>query len=65
MENLTPETIRTRAAEALVTMDTLFSRAGVAPTTFWRWETRRNAMRPLTLQKIKQALEAIEAERSV
>jgi len=44
-------------------MDTLFARSGVSPSTFWRWETERSNPGLLTLEKLRQALEAAEAER--
>ncbi len=63
--DMTPEQVRDRAAKALVTMDTLFAKAGISPSTFWRWEKGKSDIRPLAREKIRQALEAIERERAV
>jgi transcriptional regulator with XRE-family HTH domain len=64
MEQFTPDIIRQRAARALVTMDALFARAEIPASTFWRWERGDHQPRPLTLEKIRQALEAIEGEKA-
>jgi transcriptional regulator with XRE-family HTH domain len=64
MEHLTPATIRQRATRALVTMDALFARAGIPASTFWRWERGDHEPRPLTVEKLRQALEAIEGEKA-
>lgn len=64
MENITPQDIRNRATRALLTMDALFERANVKASTFWRWEKGKNEIRPLTLEKLRQALEAAEAEHA-
>ncbi len=61
----TPKDIRDRAAKALVTMDALFTRAGVKASTFWRWEKGKTKVKPITREKIVQALAAFEAERRV
>lgn len=60
---LTPQDIRDRAARALVSMATLLERADVKGSTFWRWEKGHSKIRPLTLEKLRQTLEAIEEER--
>jgi len=61
--NLTPPEIRTRAAKALVTMDKLFARSGISPQTFRSWEKGIRQVTPLTMERLKQALEAIEQEK--
>jgi transcriptional regulator with XRE-family HTH domain len=45
-------------------MDALFARAGIPASTFWRWERGDHEPRPLTVEKLRQALEAIEGEKA-
>lgn len=61
---ITPEEIRNRAADALVTMDTLFQRAGVNASTFWRWEKGISAPSLLTQRKLGKALDALESDKA-
>ena len=60
---ITPDEIRSRATKALSTMDNLLSKAGIAASTFYRWETGETGTpHPVTIQKIINALAVIEAE---
>ena len=44
-------------------MDNLLSKAGIAASTFYRWETGETGTpHPVTIQKIINALAVIEAE---
>lgn len=61
---ITPGEIRSRATKAYSTLDNLLSRAGVAKSTFWRWEKGEiTDPHPVTIQKIVDALEEIEGEK--
>jgi predicted transcriptional regulator len=60
---ITPAEVRSRANKALITLEDLFKRADIAPSTFWRWERETHKPRPLTIEKLKQALEKVERER--
>ena len=62
-KTFTPSQVRDRAAKVLITMDQLFVKAQMSPATFWRWE-RGKPVRPLSLEKLRQALEAIEGEKA-
>lgn len=62
---LTPETVRTRAYAARVSINALMKRAGLPNSTFWRWEKGVIATpHPITLGKLSDALEAIEREKA-
>jgi DNA-binding XRE family transcriptional regulator len=58
--DLTPAEVRQRAANALVTMDTLYREAGISPTTFWRWERGMSKPSLLVLAKLRRTLESLE-----
>lgn len=61
---LTPQIIRDRAYAARVSIHKLAKRAGIATSTFYRWERKGGTTPyPVTLGKIQDALEAFEAER--
>ena len=63
--SIQPTDIRNRAYAARVSINKLMGRAGVPNSTFWRWETGRvNKPHPITLARIVEALEAIEAEKA-
>jgi transcriptional regulator with XRE-family HTH domain len=62
---LTPAAVRDRATKAHTSINKLMARAGLPNSTFWRWE--KGAIvnpHPVTLQKLSDALGAIEAERA-
>lgn len=62
---LTPEIVRERATAAHASINHLMERAGLPNSTFWRWEQGKiKAPHPVTLRKIGDALDAIEAERA-
>ena len=63
--DLTPQIIRNRAYAARVSINQVLKKAGIAPSTFYRWE-RKSPTVPadLTLAKIDDALAALEAERT-
>jgi transcriptional regulator with XRE-family HTH domain len=64
MDTITPASIRTRATAAHVSINKLMKRAGLPNSTFWRWEGGKiETPHPVTVQKISDALDAIEAER--
>jgi predicted transcriptional regulator len=61
---ITPREIRDRATKAHSTLANLLSRAGVAKSTFWRWnKPNASEPHPVTVQKIVDALAEIEAEK--
>lgn len=60
---ITPLQVRRKADEMRVTLGAVLERAGVQRSTFWRWEEGVKP-RNLTLLKIQDAIEAIEAERA-
>lgn len=63
MENIT-QSIRERAYAARLTLDAVLKRAGIAPSTFYRWERGQcGKPHPVTLGKIEDALSAIEREK--
>lgn len=65
METITPAMIRDRATAAHVSINQLMERAGLPNSTFWRWDTGRiEHPHPVTVQKIADALAAIEAEHA-
>ena len=65
MEQITPALIRKRATEAHVSINHLMLRAGLPNSTFWRWETGRiDSPHPVTVQKISDALDELEAEKA-
>lgn len=59
----TPSKIRHRVHAAGFSMSHLFTRARIHASTFWRWERTGSTPTLLTLEKLRQTLEAIEAER--
>lgn len=66
IDALTPQSVRDRATAAHVSINKLMARADLPNSTFWRWERGHiNKPHPVTLQKIADALDAIEAERAV
>lgn len=61
---ITPQIIRDRAYAARVSINKLAKRAGIATSTFYRWEGPKGTTPyPVTLGKLLDALEAFEAER--
>jgi len=61
---ITPKIVRDRAKAAHVTMQSLFDRAGVQASTFWRWERGHTTkLNPVSEQKLMDALAGAEAER--
>lgn len=64
MNDLTPETVKARATAAHMTIRQLMVHAGMPESTFWRWETGKTNPHPVTVQKISDALDAIEKERA-
>lgn len=62
MQNdMTPQTIRARAYAARVTLNKLLGKAGVANSTFWRWERGDTGdIHPVTLARIDDALREFE-----
>lgn len=55
--------IRKRALDARISIRELQRRAGVANNIIYLWETRGGTPAPLTLAKIYDVLEKLEAER--
>jgi transcriptional regulator with XRE-family HTH domain len=65
MEQLTPAIVKARATAAHMTIRQLMLHAGLPESTFWRWETGKvDKPHPVTVQKISDALDAIEKERA-
>jgi hypothetical protein len=60
---LTPEIVRQRATKAHVSINQLMKRARLQNSTFWRWQ-QGSEPHPVTLQKLSDALDAIEAEKA-
>jgi transcriptional regulator with XRE-family HTH domain len=61
---LTPQIVRDRATAAHVSINKLMERAELPNSTFWRWEQGKiKSPHPVTLRKISDALDGIEAER--
>lgn len=61
---ITPKNIRDRATKAHMTIEALMRKAHVERSTFWRWENGIGKPHPVTVQKISDALDAIEAEKA-
>ena len=61
-KTITPQDIRDRAFAARVTINKLLKTAGVANSTFWRWEKGDTEMVPLTLARIEDALATFETD---
>lgn len=55
--------IRTRAADAGISIPALLRLAGVGNSNLWRWENRGLAPSPVAVKKIMDALEVAEAAR--
>lgn len=47
-----------------MTIEALMRKAQVERSTFWRWENGIGKPHPVTVQKISDALDAIEAEKA-
>ena len=60
-QTITPKAVRERVTAAHMSLHKFLAQAGVTGTTFYRWERGDNEPYPLTLRKIADALEAIEA----
>jgi transcriptional regulator with XRE-family HTH domain len=58
MTDLTPLAVRVAASERLISLAEFLQRADVNATTFWRWEKGEVTPRPLTLAKLRRAVEA-------
>jgi transcriptional regulator with XRE-family HTH domain len=61
---ITPSDIRERATQAHSTLQSLLEKAGIDRATFWRWENDKGVPHPVTVQKVVDALDAIERERA-
>lgn len=55
--------IESRAATAGVEIDAVLRRAGIAATTWWRWQEGHFGPRLATLRKVRAALDAEIDER--
>lgn len=58
---MTPAIIKQRAFDARVAVCVVLNAAGVSGNTLWRWEKGLNVPQKLTVAKIMDAIEAIEA----
>lgn len=64
MENIT-QSIRDRAYAARVSLNKVLKAAGIAPSTFYRWEWKKDTMpHPVSLAKIEDALSEIERNKA-
>ncbi len=60
MENtLTPQQVEAAAVKARLPLSTFIRNAGVSPSAFYRWRNEEHALRPLTLAKLADAVEAV------
>lgn len=64
MENPTTKLIRDRALAARISIRELQRLAGVANNTVWRWENVVGEPSPLTLARVNDALDMVEAGRA-
>lgn len=62
---LTPAIVRERATKAHTSINQLMKRADLQNSTFWRWERAGVTPHPVTIQKLSDALGAIERERQI
>lgn len=59
MENtITPEQVEAAAVKARTPLTAFIRQAGINPATFYRWKSGA-ALRPLTLAKLADAVEAV------
>jgi hypothetical protein len=60
MENtLTPTDVEAAALKARLPLNTFIKQAGVSPSAFYRWRNQEHELRPLTLAKLADAVEAV------
>lgn len=60
MENtLTPTDVEAAALKARLPLIKFIKQAGVSPSAFYRWRNQEHALRPLTLAKLADAVEAV------
>jgi hypothetical protein len=60
MENtLTPQHVEAAAVKARLPLSTFIRNAGVSLSAFYRWRNQEHALRPLTLAKLADAVEAV------
>jgi len=57
---MTPQSVKDRAYEARISINQLLKNAGVSTTFMWRWEGGSDP-HPITLHKVREALEQAEA----
>lgn len=58
--SLTAEIVRDRITRAHLSVNAFLKRNGISSTTFWRWERNLTEPHPVTVQKIKDALERLD-----
>jgi len=60
MENtLTPTEVEAAALKARLPLIKFIKQAGVSPSAFYRWRNQEHELRPLTLAKLADAVEAV------
>lgn len=60
MENtITPEQVEAAALKARLPLSTFLRQSGISPDMFYRWRNDARKLRPLTLAKLADAVEAV------
>lgn len=58
--DITPQVVRDAATKSLITLGQFLKEAGVSTSTFYRWQDDDVRPRPLTLERLRRAVNGSE-----